>query len=754
MSADLAKLRKKASELEAKKDLSGAIAAYREIIDLFEAGEAEPLDIPLYNRVGDLLMRDGRSADAIQLWERAIEHYMDGGFLNPAIALANKILRASPGRTAAYYTLGRCLAQKGLRTEARQNFLEYATRMQRAGNLDEAFRALKELADLVPEQDDVRVMLAEELAKADRVAEAVEQLQLAHARLTDAGKTDEAAAIATRARELDPMVAFEGMVRVSRASSGGLVFLDLDGQPNAVVPAPAVEPMPERLDGFETTSLAEPLDGPPLGLETVGVEPSFSARASTDAPLEFIDLGGPSPAASAPTEIEPVDLDFALELTSDLSGVTADPQGPPAHAGPPRLSLLDLSLMDVGGFDLPASAGAVEASSAPKRRPTSSVLLRPIDLLRADLDAAPDDIGLRRAYGEALVDEGQREAGIRELETALSGLEAAGDVDAARQVAEDLVRLVPTALPYHRRRVDLLLAAGARGAAVDAALVLGELLSAEGEVVEARGLYARVLQLVPDDLRAQAALAALTPQGADLPSAGDAVATAPLADAPESVAVKAWFQPTARPSTARVVMPGAGIEDGPVAFDEMLSRFKDGIETAVEASDHRAHYDLGVAYREMGLLDEAIAQFQKAVRTAPNRIPVIEALGGCFLEKGQPAIAVTVLRRALSEPGVTDDALLGVLYLLAESAAARGDQAESVACLERVIGIDIGFRDAASRLETLQSGGAEPPTGPKKKRSSRGKPTPSEPSAVVASPPESPSAASRKSSKQSSKKKS
>ena len=719
MPADLAKLRKKASELEAKKDLSGAIAAYREVIDLFEAGGAEPLDIPLYNRVGDLLMRDGRSADAIQLWERAIEHYMDGGFLNPAIALANKILRASPGRTAAYYTLGRCLAQKGLRAEARQNFLEYATRMQRAGNLDEAFRALTELADLVPEQDDVRVMLAEELAKADRVAEAVEQLQLAHARLTDAGKMDEAAAIATRARELDPMVALEGMVRVSRASSGGLVFLDVDGRPSAAVPAPEVEPMPQRLDGFETTSQAEPMETPPRALEITGVESSLGVSSVTDAPFAFIDLGDLPAAAAAPAEIEPIDLDFALEITPDLSLVAADPQGPPAHAVPPRVSLLDLSLMDVGGFDLPTPAGGLEASPAPPRRPTSSVLLRPIDLLRADLDVAPDDARLRRAYGEALVDEGRREAGIRELEAALAGLEASGDVDAARQVAEDLVRLVPTALPYHRRRVDLLLAAGAAGAAVDAALALGELLSAEGEADEAREVYARVLQLVPDDLRAQAALAALVPLGGDVPSAG------------EPVAVGRWFQPRSRPSTARVVMPGAGVEDAPVAFDEIFSRFKEGIDVGVDQSDHRAHYDLGVAYREMGLLDEAIAQFQKAVRTAPDRLPVIEALGGCFLEKGQPAIAVTVLRRALGEPGVTDDALLGVLYLLAESAAARGDQAEAVACLERVIGIDIGFRDAANRLERLQVGGVEPPTGPKKKLAARGKSSAGEPSVVV-----------------------
>ncbi|MBM3885771.1 MAG: tetratricopeptide repeat protein [Gemmatimonadetes bacterium] len=665
MAADLAKLRKKASELEAKKDISGAVAAYRQIIDLFEAGGAEPIDIPLYNRLGDLLMKDGRSTDAIQIWERAVEQYVDGGFLNPAIALANKILRASPGRTAAYYTLGRCLGQKGLRAEARQNFLEYATRMQRAGNLDEALRALQELADLVPDQHDVRVMLAEELAKADRVPEAVEQLQLAHARLSDAGRTDEAAVVATRARELDSTVAFPGTVRGSGAAPGGLVFLDLDGRPASDAVESASTRRPERLDGLEPTAV-----------------------------------------------VEPVDIDLVVEIPVDVGPLAADA---PAAAAPPRVSLLDLPLLDVAGLDLPRAGGG-EGSGAPRGRPTSSVLLRPIDLLRADLEGAPDDARLRRAYGEALIDEGEREAGIVELDAALAGLEASGDLDAARQVAEDLVRMVPSSLAYHRRRVELCLAVGAADGAVDAALALGERLVAQGAGREARLLYARVLALAPDDVRAQAALGAL--EAAVAVSAGETAADATaLASDPgtgmdDVVLAAEWFPPRTRPTTARAVLPGEGVEDG-VAIEEILNRFKTGIASGVEASDHTAHYDLGVAYREMGLLDEAVAQFQKAIRSAPDRCRVIEALGGCFLEKGQAAIAATVLRRALSEPGVTDDALLGVLYLLAESALAIGDQAEAVACLERIVGIDIGFRDAASRLERLQAGGAESPPAPK-----------------------------------------
>ena len=87
------------------------------------------------------------------VWEKAVDRYAEGGFYNPAIALCNKILRASPGRTVIYYKLGKIHAEKGFRGDARQNFLEYASRQQKAGKLDEAFRALKEFADLVPDQE-------------------------------------------------------------------------------------------------------------------------------------------------------------------------------------------------------------------------------------------------------------------------------------------------------------------------------------------------------------------------------------------------------------------------------------------------------------------------------------------------------------------------------------------------------------------------------------------------------------------------
>ena len=55
-------------------------------------------------------------------------------------------------------------------------------------------------------------------------------------------------------------------------------------------------------------------------------------------------------------------------------------------------------------------------------------------------------------------------------------------------------------------------------------------------------------------------------------------------------------------------------------FADMLKKFKQGVAENVDSEDHEAHYDLGVAYKEMGLLDEAISEFQKALRGQQNRL--------------------------------------------------------------------------------------------------------------------------------------
>jgi tetratricopeptide (TPR) repeat protein len=138
----------------------------------------------------------------------------------------------------------------------------------------------------------------------------------------------------------------------------------------------------------------------------------------------------------------------------------------------------------------------------------------------------------------------------------------------------------------------------------------------------------------------------------------------------------------------------------------MLMQFKRGIDENIDAEDFQAHYDLGVAFKEMGLLDEAIAEFQKALRAPENRLRTSEALGVAFFEKGQFAIAEAILRRAVESLGATDDEQIGLIYWLGRSTEAQGKHAAAVPCYQRILAVDIGFQDVSARMAKLAAEGS------------------------------------------------
>ena len=86
-------------------------------------------------------------------------------------------------------------------------------------------------------------------------------------------------------------------------------------------------------------------------------------------------------------------------------------------------------------------------------------------------------------------------------------------------------------------------------------------------------------------------------------------------------------------------------------FQDMLARFKQGIDENIDETDFQSHYDLGVAFKEMGLLDEAIAELQKALRAPEGKLRTSEMLGISFFEKGAYGVAESIreLEESLGE---------------------------------------------------------------------------------------------------------
>ncbi|MFN2566759.1 MAG: tetratricopeptide repeat protein [Gemmatimonadaceae bacterium] len=821
----ITQLKKKAAEFEQKKQFDKAIQVYIQILNVL-GRNVEEVDLALFNRVGDLLLRQGNVADALDYYERAVDRYADGGFFNNAIALCNKILRHSPGRATVYYKLGKISAHKGFTNDAKQNFLEYADRMQKSGRMDEAFRALKEFADLCPDQDDIRLMLADQLSKQNRGPEALEQLQVLFERYQDEGKDAQAQATLDRMKAIDPSFRPRTSGSHRRQKSDGLVFLDLgDEQPkgrrstgppaapgeltfldtgeDATPPPAGRQPPPKPSSrpaapaasaadfapptapspaGFETTSFGGPPPAQVSPAELLGIErTAFEAPAAGPPPLNTppmepappttdgggTEIGGPATGfdfvAGAGFAAEPAaPTDAHSESQAAAGSSSPDGEGTPSFdfgslnlmpdpsisggASDAGSSTLDVSReafpfdgMRVIDLDAPvASAFGGAALDGPFRienegseslstrdigEPGSSTLAaaQSVEAMQRALADNETDYTLRRRLGEAMLESGDREGALRELEAAMAGFERIDDLDSAASIAEEIARLRPEAVRIHQKRVEYAFRTNDKTRLIGAYLDLGQALSDAGQPEKARAVYQRVLDLAPDDLRAQVALSALADATPTVTPAPPPVrgGPSPIPARPRATPTRAQTAAAAPggdfidlgkllreqqgPRSTRIVVPEhEPTGDEEADFAEMLRRFKQGIAETVDAADYESHYDLGVAYKEMGLIDDAIAEFQKALRGPTNRLASYEALGVCFIQKGQFAAASALLTRALAEPGVTDDKAIGVLYLLGRASEELRRDDEAHGYYQRVMVMDIEFRDVAERLSALE----------------------------------------------------
>ena len=709
--SNAAKHRKKAAEFEQLKQIDRAISAYVRAIEESEA-EGEEVDVALLNKVGDLALRQGRVPEAVTYYERAVEHYATSGLFNNAIALCNKILRNAPGRSNVYFTLGRICARKSLRGDATRNFLEYATRMQQEGRVDEGMRALAEVSELMPELVEVRRLVDEHAARVGIALRRRTPIASTAQSASDAGRfpNDKSTDLVFLDVGLDAAAAAaEAAAAKSRAAhtAGGTAPAPVN---TPIVPsAPITESQPEVLD--ELAALGA------LDLTLADLAPSVDAPVVQPVVDDLVDRVAVNIDATDidSTNIDAIEIDTTEIGTIDNPAVTErllpfriDPHDFILPGELPPL-LLDDGYVDRGlaltspvnvamptpsrGVSLtpslPIGAVAAEANVvAASRR----------DELIAAVEQAPRDWSMRRRLAEALFEAGERDAALTEMERALRGFAQSDDVMAAADVADMLVSISPDRVPYHQKRVELAVKIKDNSRLCVAYLDLADALVRSGDEGRARAVYARVLEMDPWDDRARSALGDAAPPAPTLPPAVAAVG------APDSqfMNLAEWLRDDDQPVSTRMRMREPAVSgDEQADFDALLRHFKDGVSRSIGEDDFESRYDLGVAYKEMGLLDDAIGEFQRALRSKTHRLPAYEALGQCFVEQERFQVAATVLTRALHEPGLDDQQRVGVLYLLAYSCEAlqRFDDARSY--FHRVYAIDINFRDVAARLAAL-----------------------------------------------------
>src|SRR3984957_20000887 len=142
---------------------------------------------------------------------------------------------------------------------------------------------------------------------------------------------------------------------------------------------------------------------------------------------------------------------------------------------------------------------------------------------------------------------------------------------------------------------------------------------------------------------------------------------------------------------------------------EVFQEFRSELgEMGDEDEDLETHYNLGIAYREMGLLDEAIGEFQKVAKAIQKGKPFryemncSTMLGLSFMDKGEPMVASLWYKRALTTPGLEEESILALRYDLGLALESAGESNEALDSFRQVYAANIDYRDVADRIATLQ----------------------------------------------------
>ncbi len=349
---------------------------------------------------------------------------------------------------------------------------------------------------------------------------------------------------------------------------------------------------------------------------------------------------------------------------------------------------------------------------------------RDLGVLEAAVAQNPDDAAARRDLAEVLLEQGERDRGLDELDAALEVYEKAGDWEEATSVATEILRLEPNSVPHLQKQVEFTYRRGDETQLVPAYLGLANALFSSGAMIESRAVYERVLELDPGNQAANEGIATVDQmvppedRGDRLRKSGDEAAVPPAAAASDTEVEQSAANRTSgfvdlgdfilgdeNQKSTRMVGKDEQTGDEQRDFRVMLNQFKKGIEENIDEADAQAHYDLGVAFKEMGLLEEAISEFQKALRAEDTRLRAAESLGMCFYEKGQLQVAATVMRRAVDVDKSGDEPKIGLLYWLGRCEEEQSKAADALVYYHRVIAVEINFQDVGDRVSALSKVG-------------------------------------------------
>jgi tetratricopeptide (TPR) repeat protein len=598
-----------------------------------------------YNFVllADLTFKRGDQGKAAERYLQAADSYEKSGLYKNAIAVCKKMIRLKLSAPAVLKRLAGLHALDGLATESALYWMQYAEHLGQEGRYKEAGESLRQAFETCPENIRALEKLAEVQILDGDNAGAARALAEAASHYQRVGVAKDADRCRQRAEQLQ-----RGIVAAYEAEA-------------------------------RSGKVREPASGPASAADW-SLDPRQAAAADPQA-VEGVIGGGidlEPPAGAAPIE-RLATTDFQPGATrlpglEDSSGVDVAGSSP----APPM------------GLDDEPAAPVAEAQAAPPPAPSNNGV--------ADVEAL-----LRQAEQEFRA--GDRDAASRTLMRAAQGYEDLEKLESAAVIFRSLSK---SPNPPPDASVRWFQNCERRGQSAEAAQVaceIGDRVLTDGEAATAVSWFERARELDPGNEHALRRLARLGQHGA----AAAAPAPAPAPPMPQPLpmsppaAAEAEFAPPEAASGGRGKLEVAMGSIDAVAPDlsALLSEFQRGVEALI-SDDAQSNYDLGMAYREMGLLDQALDCFRVAARSPAFAQRCAEMAGRSMLDQGLFDDAVEEFSNALSLPGLDAGTESNLRFQLGLAHEAAGRPLEALGEFERVYAQQANYPDVAQKIKALR----------------------------------------------------
>lgn len=754
MAFEKAKVIKAAEKFLSQGKINAAIKEYRQIIKHDED------DLTTLNMLGDLLARAGEKEEAASCFLRIAEHFREQEFRLKAIAMYRKVDKLKPHDPAIAKELGDLYSAQGLIADARTQYLVVADAYTRAGQTKNTLKVLHRIADLDPNNTDIRLKLGEGYLKEQMLAEAAKAFSEAATRLLENGQFEKALGAYGKSLELRPndRSALKGLVAAHTALGSA------DEAAEILETTVKETPDDPELVAMLAQAYIDADDAPGAERATALLmkEDASNYRHYIEVARVYLKLGQEDDAARIlGIIIEPMlagrEENDLLELVDEL--LARNPEHVPSLRLLARIHWWQRDMEKLRGT-LERLAEAAEAAGLVEEERyalTQLVRLAPdeqhffdrLNLLGGVLEETSDGghllddpaLATVPSFDSFSLGEPAPEASAPPPVTEFEWNSVAEDTPARESMSfADLneVEGLQVDAPLESggqivtESVDSIIetSSGApvtqepKPASADA-MMRQELDSVDFYITQGYSdiafdtleLLERQFGSHPDiDARRKKLEAATQSPGSEMsfdtgaPALVDSESSAEVDSAVDITFGEIEIEelpPIPPPPPGPVAPPGKGIDSGLAEIFEEFRMEAEG-ESATSHEDYETHYNMATAYKEMDLLDEAIREFQVAAGLTgsadgtPRYFHCCNMLGHCFVQKGMPQAAVTWFKKGLDAPGRNAEESKALQYELGSAYEQMGDLTRAVAAFTEVYGVDIGYRDIGERLESLK----------------------------------------------------